>query len=164
MRYAFSESATPMVLKRSSGFTLLELLITVVVIGILAAIAIPSYSAYITRGQRAAAKAALEQGAQFLERIYTGSGCYDFGNAADCTARGGTSAVSLPAALTVAPTDGGPATYAITVDFTPAAGFAAGQYFILTATPTVTDTDCGALTLNNTGEKGATNPATCWGR
>jgi len=156
--------------KACFGFTLLELLITVVVVGILAAIAIPSYSAYITRGQRAAAKAALEQAAQYLERNYTGSGCYNFGNAADCTAQGGASAVALPTTLTVAPTDGGAATYAVAVDFTPVAGFTAGQYFILTATPISTDTDCGALTLNNTGAKtatgtiGAVNPDACWSR
>jgi len=68
--------------KRSSGFTLLELLITVVLVGILAAIAIPSYSAYITRGQRTAAKAALEQAAQFLERNYTVYGNYSTGTSA----------------------------------------------------------------------------------
>ena len=61
---------------RSRGFTLMELLITVGILAILAAIAIPSYSAYVVRGQRASAKVVLLQTAQSLERYYTANGAY----------------------------------------------------------------------------------------
>jgi type IV pilus assembly protein PilE len=170
----------------SSGFTLVELLIAVVVVAILAAIAIPSYSAYVIRGQRAAAKAALVQAAQYLERNYTTSGCYNYTTVTACAAQAGT-VIALP--VTSSPNDG-PATYAIAPAFAPAAGFAAGQYFLLSAAPCTTsatacpagfnagfnDSTCGALTFDNTGQQGidtsgtgtgapvttGTTVSTCW--
>jgi type IV pilus assembly protein PilE len=143
---------------RQSGFTLTELLITVVVIGILAAVAVPSYSAYVARGQRSAAKVALQQAAQYLERNYTSFGCYDY----DTNANACATTASLPNAY--APIGGGQVTYAVTVTYpaTPTVG----QSFRLAAAPcgtasggctapgsntSFTDTTCGALLLDNTG-------------
>jgi len=156
------------------GVTLLELLIVVVLVGVLAAIAVPSYSAYVVRGQRTAAKTALMQAAQFLERNYTSNGCYKYGTPATCQTPAG-AALALPSSN--APTDGGAFTYAIGV------AFPTDQSYTLTATPcgaggtcpsgsngSFTDPDCGALTLDNTGGKTAngtlgTDPAApCWQR
>jgi len=65
--------------KKLSGFTLIELMITVAVIGILAAIALPSYQKYVVRGNRAAAQAAMmdianrQQQYLLANRAYTNS-------------------------------------------------------------------------------------------
>jgi type IV pilus assembly protein PilE len=62
-------------MKCGKGLTLIELVIVIVVVGILAAIAIPMYSNYMIRARRADAKTALEQlrGAQEMRRAERGS-------------------------------------------------------------------------------------------
>ena len=55
--------------KRSSGFTLVELMIVVAIIGILAAVAIPAFSKYIKRSKTAEA-------ANYLNKLWAGSVTY----------------------------------------------------------------------------------------
>ena len=57
--------------RRSRGVTLIELLVVMLVIGILGAIAFPSYQNYVMRTHRAAARACISEAAQFMERYYT---------------------------------------------------------------------------------------------
>jgi len=54
-----------------SGFSLMELLVTVVIVGVLATVAIPSYRDAIARAKRADALSFLSEGAQNQERFYT---------------------------------------------------------------------------------------------
>lgn len=133
--------------RNSRGFTLIELMITVVIISILAAIAIPSYTAYVVRTHRTAAKACMLEFAQSMERYYTTNMTYDGADPSlGCT------------------TDGGIDTkYTFAVD-TPSA-----RRYTITATPIgaqlARDTDCGTLTLNEAGERTNSGSAAlekCW--
>ena len=61
---------------RSTGFTLIELMIVIVVVAILAAIAFPSYQSYVLKAGRTDAKASLLFNAQLLERCFTQNNTY----------------------------------------------------------------------------------------
>ena len=66
--------------KQQRGFTLIELLVAVAILGIIAAIAIPSYNEYVTRSNRTEGKAILMNAAQALERCFTRYNAYNDGN------------------------------------------------------------------------------------
>lgn len=88
------------------GITLIELMIVVAIIGILAAIAYPSYQEYVIRARRADAQGALEGLAAAMERHYTQNGTYSGASADDG---------NLPQPPTIyasqSPVDGGAAVY-----------------------------------------------------
>lgn len=137
--------------RRNSGFTLIELMIVVAIIGILSAVGYPAYTDYIMRGNRSEATAALLEAQQFMERYYGASNRYS-------TAADGNPV--LPTRLQTIPA-GGPTRYTLSVAATV-------NSYTLTATPSgsmATD-KCGSITITNTGVKGrsATGPtvAECW--
>ena len=134
----------------AKGFTLIEVMIVVAIVGILSAIALPSYQQYIIRAKRADAKTVLLSGAQWLERYRSSNFKYP----PDDT--------SFPANLQLSPASG-TKMYDITL-------VTSDTNFTLTATPTSTWTDavCGNLTLTNLGVKGQSvvsgDVATCWNK
>jgi len=135
---------------RSQGFSLIELLIAVAIIGILAAIAIPMYSDYVTRSRRADGQATLMQVAQDLERCYTQFSKYNDNN---CSV--------VNSGVVSETSDQG--FYGISAS----GGNLTESTFTLTATPQneqADDTDCTALTLTHLGEQSATgdDPDSCW--
>ena len=67
-------------MRKQQGFTLMELLIAIAIVGVLAAIAFPSYTAYIQRGYRAEARSALAEAQQFMERYYAANSRYTDGS------------------------------------------------------------------------------------
>jgi type IV pilus assembly protein PilE len=133
------------------GFTLIEALVVVAIVGVLAAVAYPSYTEQVRKSRRADAQAVLMQAAEFMERFHTENMRYDQSSA------GLTSA--LPAALGTAPLDSATKFYRITLDSV------TSQTYLLIATPLaaqLADT-CGNLGLDNTGRKQA-SLSTCWAR
>ncbi len=139
--------------KSSAGFTLIEVMIVVAIIGILAAIAYPSYQDHVRKSRRADAQTALLELAQFMERHYTTNGRYL------------TSANAAPALpFSEAPKDGTTKFYDLGFTATPTA-----NAYTLQAVPknAMANDSCGTLTLTNTGAKGQKAGATlaeCWRR
>jgi type IV pilus assembly protein PilE len=69
----------------NQGFTLIELMITIAILGILAAIVIPSYSAQVRKGSRSDAVTGLTKAAQDLERCRSDTLAYNHPNCTDYT-------------------------------------------------------------------------------
>ncbi|WP_411277384.1 type IV pilin protein [Gaiella sp.] len=72
--------------KEESGFTLIELLIVLVIIGILLAIAVPSYLGFKDRANRTAAQANVRSAVPAVEAYYADNGTYVGMNATTLTA------------------------------------------------------------------------------
>jgi len=142
-------------MKRQQGFTLAELMIVVAIIGIIAAIAYPSYLNNVRKSRRADARAVLLEAAQFMNRMYTENLVAGYVGGAppnDPQTRLGNMR------LNQSPKEGGPpgGYYTITV------GNLGQNTFTLTATPATADQAqdrCGGLTgptlnINQAGQKG----------
>ncbi|PKM11490.1 MAG: pilus assembly protein PilE [Gammaproteobacteria bacterium HGW-Gammaproteobacteria-3] len=141
-----------------SGFTLIELMITVAIVGILASIAYPSYQDSVMKSRRADAKGALLGLANAMERHFTETNSYL--DAAGTTATpADTGAPRIYA--TQSPVDGGTPYYNLTINA------ATSTTFTLNAAPIGAQANdkCATLTLTHTGVKGDTaglGVAQCW--
>ena len=129
-------------IKQNKGFTLIELMIVITIIGVLAAIAMPAYQDYVTRSKRADAKGAL-LAVQLAQEKYRANNSL-YGTLAQI-------------AISTTSPDG---YYTLTDAGTPTA-----STYIVTATPGHTDSDCGTFAVNAEGPfyTGYASD-TCWSR
>ncbi len=133
------------------GFTLIELLITIVIVGILAAVAYPSYIQHVVKAKRSAAESFMLEVASRQEQYNLDARQY----ASSMTVLGAT---SIPSEVS------GSYTVTLTAD-----NSAAPPTYIVTATPNANqlsqDAKCATLTVNQSGTKGITGTGTvvtCW--
>lgn len=125
------------------GFTLIELMIVVVIVGLLAVIAVPSYRQHVIKSNRAAAEGFMLKAANQQEQYMLDARQY---------------ATSLAALNLTAPAEVS-RNYAVTVS---ANNAATPPSYTITATPNNASVDptCGTLTLDQLGAK--TPAAGCW--
>ena len=126
-------------MRAQSGFTLIELMIVVAVLGIIASIALPAYNDFIRKGRRAEAVGDIGQVQLALERWRAENTSY--AGCATCD-------------------DGATSKY-----YTVAISDESGTAYTITATakpPQDTDTACKIMTMTMTSGTGTKSPASCW--
>ncbi len=133
--------------KKQSGFSLIEILVAVTIVGILVGIAWPSYNNSVQKTRRADGKEALLTAAAMQEKIYLQRNRYS----GDVTELGGSSSDKGYYSISVSQAGG-------------------NTTFLLTATATgvqSSDDECAVFTVNHVGlqkayDSGNTENSNCW--
>ena len=126
--------------KSNSGFTLIELMIVVAIIGILGAVAYPAYTSAVKKGQRADGIDSLLSLSASMEEFYMVNDSY--------------STATIATTIGSATSSDGLYTLSISQksDF----------YYKIQAAPVKGDSECGNLLLDSTGKKTSSSGSGCW--
>ena len=132
-------------MKNNKGFTLVELMIVIAIIGILAAVGYPAYTNAVKKGNRADAIDSLLTLASRMEEYYMNNDTY--------------AGATINAAGTGTVGSNKTSDDLYTLSITTATAYA----YTLTATPKIADSDCGNLILNSLGQKSdSKGNGYCW--
>jgi type IV pilus assembly protein PilE len=139
-------------MRTNRGFTLIELMIVVAIIGIIAAIGYPSYTDSVEKSRRSDARIAVSEAAVRQERLFSETLSY-------------VTNTDLTRLLTNADGTSSPEGY-YTLSVTNA-GCSGPPFSCFTVTATAigvqaADTDCATLSINNLGQKLSTGGGNCW--
>lgn len=138
--------------RAQQGFTLIELMVALAIVGILVGIAVPSYQDSVRKSRRAQAKADLAEIAQGMERYYTVNNTY-----------AGATIAAIWGTPTQSPREGTSPRYNLSFQAAPT-----NNSFVIQAVPisgSGQEKDkCGTLTLSNTGARTPNTDALreCW--
>ena len=139
-------------MNRHHGFTLIELMVTLAIMAVLVAIALPSYRGYVRESARGEAQAALEEAAVRMERYFFDNSNYTM----DLTQVG----------YAASPASSGDGRYTIAAGVGTTGNITTSFQLTATSMDPTFDPACTALTLNSLGARGHTGSAStsdvCW--
>lgn len=136
---------------KKNGFTLIELMVTVAIVGVLASIAIPTYNSYSIKSHRVEGKSLIMEVMQKQEKYFTENNTYT----TNLTLLGYSSSTVI----------GEQGYYSLTASAAPDGII---NNVILTAQPIdsqASDSECGSFIMNSNGQKStSTSSPTCWNK
>ncbi|WP_428634259.1 type IV pilin protein [Sedimenticola sp.] len=133
-----------MIDSKAHGFTLIEIMITLAIVGIISSIAYPSYVAYVERTRRSECQGVISNFALAMERFFAANSTY--AGAANGGANTGTPAVST--FVSKCPLDGSQVYYTLSIQA------ASASSYTLRATPAGVQAGNGYLEVRSNGQKG----------